>query len=96
MATTTEQEHIAKLHDLIKDIEFAMMTTVEPDGDLRSRPMATQQAEFDGTLWFFTLASDPKVAEVRRDQRVNLSFASKDDNAWVSMSGTAELVRDQA
>lgn len=96
MATTTEQDHITKLNELIKDIEFAMMTTVESDGDLRSRPMATQKAEFDGTVWFFTHASDPKVAEIRKDQRVNLSFASKDDNSWVSMSGTAELVRDQA
>ena len=92
---TSDREHIAKLNDLIKDIEFAMMTTVEPDGDLRSRPMATQRAEFDGTVWFFTRASDPKVSEIRKDQRVNLSYASKDDNAWVSMSGTAELVRDE-
>ncbi len=92
---TSDREHIAKLNDLIKDIEFAMMTTVEPDSDLRSRPMATQRAEFDGTVWFFTRASDPKVSEIRKDQRVNLSYASKDDNAWVSMSGTAELVRDE-
>jgi len=94
--THTAEEHIAKLNELVKDIEFAMMTTIEPDGDLRSRPMATQKTEFDGTCWFFTTASDPKVAEVRRDQRVNLSFASKEDNAWVSMSGVAELVRDRA
>ena len=29
--------------------------------------MATQKAEFDGSVWFFTRADDPKVDEVRRD-----------------------------
>lgn len=46
-------EHIKKLGELITDIKFAMLTTVEQDGSLRSRPMATQQVEFDGDLWFF-------------------------------------------
>ena len=35
---------IKTLGALIKDIKFAMLTTVEDDGSLRSRPMATQQA----------------------------------------------------
>ena len=32
---------IKTLGELIKDIKFAMLTTVEDDGSLRSRPMAT-------------------------------------------------------
>lgn len=58
-------EHIKKLGELTKDIKFAMLTTVEPDGSLRSRPMATQQVEFDGDLWFFTGASSHKVHEIK-------------------------------
>ena len=49
------REAIQKLAKMIEDIDFAMLTTVQPDGTLRSRPMSTQRAEFDGTLWFFTL-----------------------------------------
>ncbi len=89
-------ERIEKLGELIDDIRFAMMTTVEPDGTLRSRPMATQQVEFDGDLWFFTQVSAPKVDEVARDDRVNLSSSAPDENRWVSVSGTAEVVRDRA
>lgn len=93
---TDRDEQIKKLGALMKDIEFAMLTTVEPDGSLRSRPMATQQVEFDGDLWFFTLASAPKVDEVEREQRVNVSFARPDEQHYVSVSGTARLVRDKA
>lgn len=97
--TTASQPHaeeLKKLSELIKDLRFAMMTTIELDGSLRSRPMATQQTEFDGDAWFFTTETAPKVDEVEHDRRVNLSYAAKDDNVWVSMSGTAEVVRDRA
>jgi general stress protein 26 len=58
--------------------------------------MATQETEFDGDLWFFTDAGSPKVDEVERDERVNVSYAAPDDNRYVSISGTARLVRDRA
>lgn len=92
---TAQSEDIKKLGDLIKDIRVAMMTTVDEDGTLRSRPMATQDMEFDGDLWFFTQASAPKVGEVQQDRHVNISYAAPDDNRYVSVSGTAQLVRDR-
>jgi general stress protein 26 len=91
-----EKTDIEKIRELIKDIRFAMLTTVDEDGSLRSRPMATQKAELDGDLWFFTSAGSSKVDEVQHDQRVNLSYAAPDDNTYVSLSGTAVLVRDPA
>ncbi len=95
MATQTEHdESVKKLSDLIKGIRMAMLTTAEDDGSLRSRPMATQDAEFDGSLWFFTRAEAPKVDEVRRDDHVNLSYAEPKSQQYVSVSGRAELVRD--
>lgn len=96
MAHASERSEVEKIRDLIKDISFAMLTTVDEDGSLRSRPMQTQEAEFDGEVWFFTSASSPKVGEVQGDQRVNVSYADPDDNRYVSLSGTATLVRDPA
>lgn len=91
----TQDEGRKKIAELVKDIQFAMLTTVEPDGTVRSRPMATQKQEFDGDLWFFTGASSPKVREIRTDSQVNVSFADPGNNAYVSISGTAQLVRDR-
>ena len=88
------ENDIQKLGELIKDIRIAMLTTVDDDGSLRSRPMATQKAAFDGSLWFFTRASSPKVDEVENAHEVNLSYAAPDSNTYVSVSGTAQLIRD--
>ena len=83
------------LNEKIKDIKVAMLTTVDPsDGTLRSRPMVTQDVEFDGDLWFFTQASAPKVGEAQEHQ-VNLAYASPADNCYVSVAGVAHLVRDR-
>ncbi len=92
---TNRSEELKKLGEMIKDIDFAMLTTVLPDGTLRSRPMSTQEVEFNGDLWFFTGADSPKVKEIREEQNVNLSYASPDDNRYVSVSGKATLVRDR-
>ena len=94
--TKTREEAIEKLGNLIEDIDFAMLTTVDTDGVLRSRPMSTQEAEFDGTLWFFTSDKTHKVEEIERDNRVNASYAKPEDNVYVSVSGTASIVKDRA
>ena len=93
-----QEDAVRKLGELIKDLQFAMLTTIEPDGSLRSRPMATHQdhgKEFDGVLWFFTKGDTPKVDEVKQDQHVNLSYASPEKNKYVSVSGIGTLVRDK-
>lgn len=86
---------IQKLARMIKGIRVAMLTTKDEDGTLRSRPMGTQEAEFDGTLWFFTQAGSPKVGEINREHEVNISYADTDSNRYVSVSGRATLVRDR-
>jgi general stress protein 26 len=96
----TETRHsadaIRKFNDLVRDIKFAMLTTEQQDGFLRSRPMVTQEADEDGTLWFFTGQSTPKVYEIRHHQQVNVAYSAPDDHRYISVSGIAETVRDQA
>lgn len=92
--SNTRQEAIDKLRDLIQDIDTAMLTTID-GGVLRSRPMATQQTEFDGDLWFFTSVQTHKVDEIMEDNRVNVSYAAPDDDTYVSVSGRAEFSTDE-
>jgi general stress protein 26 len=89
-------EIIQKLGELIQDIDFAMLTTVDEDGTLRSRPMSTQKTPFNGTLWFFTEAASPKVDEIEQEREVNLGYADPKNQRYVSVSGRARLVRDDA
>lgn len=89
-------DNIKKLHELIKDIKYAMLTTTEDEGSLRSRPMATLESKSDGYLWFFTKANAPKVHEVEHHHQVNVSYAEPDKQKYVSVSGTAEVVGDRS
>jgi len=86
---------IKKLASLIKDIKLAMLITYDENGFLRGRPMATQQVEFDGDLWFFTTDDSNKIADIKKDSNVNVSFAEPVDNRFISISGEAEFVKDK-
>lgn len=84
------KEELEKLQELIKDIDTAMLTTKSDEG-LVSRPMKTQEVEFDGDLWFFTKKNTDKYHEFLRDSDVNVSYAGK---SYVSVRGRAEIVND--
>ena len=85
-----------ELWEKIDKVRPAMMTTVDEDGSLRSRPMWTQGDTFDGTLWFFSADDAPKADELARNPQVGLSYAAPDKDLYVSVSGRAELVHDRA
>jgi general stress protein 26 len=92
----SQEDCVRKLSELIHDIKVAMLTTVEPDGHLRSRPMATQGSDFDGQLWFFTAIDSGKVHEVQLDQYVNVAYSQPDKQIYVSVSGRATISQDKA
>ena len=89
------QKSIEALREMIRDIHIAMLTTRSEDGGLRSRPMITAQHEFDGQLWFFTHADDPKVSEIVNQGAVNLAYANPEQDRYISITGQAELVHDR-
>lgn len=81
---------------LIKDARVAMLTSLD-HGRLRSRPMVACQDDFDdGCLWFFTRADSPKADQVEHEHEVNVAYANAPDNSYVSLSGTAHMLRDRA
>lgn len=90
----TPQERMAKLRELIAHIETAQLVTMDTDGVLRSRPMATQQLTDEGELWFFTNDYSAMVDNVLLHPEVCVTYADPASNSYVSVSGKAELVRD--
>ncbi|ASS67609.1 pyridoxamine 5'-phosphate oxidase family protein [Paenibacillus sp. RUD330] len=89
---TASQEAVEKVRDLIKGIDIAMLTTATDEG-LVSRPMQTQEVEFDGDLWFITKKETDKFEELQHDRRVNVAYVGK---SYVSVRGEAELVSDRS
>ncbi len=89
------EQAIEKLKELIEGIDFCMLTTVS--GDIfRSRPMSTQQFEFDGDLWFFTSDETAKAEQVNADDRVSVTYTDPADNKFVSVFGRGHIIRDRA
>jgi general stress protein 26 len=96
MKVLTGDEGKKKIGELIKDVRICMLTTVGPDGSFDSRPMATQETEFDGTVWFLTRHESGKVTEIENDSHVSLLYADPSNHNYVAAKGKAQVSRDQA
>ncbi len=92
MTATTEE--IQKIAEIVKAAKIALLTTVNDHGQLVSRPLATQEVEFDGDLWFFTQHPTDKTAEIARNNQVNAAFES--GKGYLSVAGRASIVQDRA
>ncbi|PQV63164.1 General stress protein 26 [Abditibacterium utsteinense] len=92
--TKTHEEAVQKISKMIKKSRIVMLTTFTEEGHLHARPMAMQDIEFDGDLWFFTGKSSPKVHQIEDQPRVNVAFSDPEHQNYVSLSGRASLVID--
>jgi general stress protein 26 len=92
---SSDPKAFAKLKELVKDIDIAMVTTVTVEGGLRSRPMATRQFEDDGVLWFFTSEESGMAEDLHDEHAVNVSYAEPKDHRYVSVTGNAAIVHDR-
>ena len=66
-------EDTRKVAELLKGQKFGFLTTTTPEGKLTSRPMALQEVEFDGDLWFFAGRDSRKVAHIATHPKVNVT-----------------------
>jgi general stress protein 26 len=88
--TSAELTHVAKL---IENIPIAMLTTLDADGAMASRPMTALEMDAQGALWFLIDVQSTKADQLRA---VNLSFTDRDQGAYVSLSGHGEIDTDRA
>jgi general stress protein 26 len=86
------------LWDLIKDIRFGMLTHRHHDGMLYSHPLTTQNKSLDqgSVLYFFIFGKSELASSLRQDGNVNVSYASPNDDSYVSIIGKARVTHDSA
>ena len=87
-----------RLWEMIRDIRFGMLTTRHTDGQLRSRPMTTQNRSIDegGILWFFVALDTEPAMDLKDDGAVNVSYANPHKDCYVSIAGYGRFVDDPA
>ena len=91
-----EKDDRAKLYGMIEKVKIAMLTTVEADGSLHTRPMANQESDANGDLWFFAEKGSAVEANVKGNPQVALGFSDPGGSDYVAVSGTAILTDDRA
>ena len=93
----SKQENIDKVQAIVKDIKFAMMTTINSKSDLHAWPMTTTETSLGAKeIWFIGDKTSDVVKDLQDNKKVGLSYASQDSKNYVSISANAELVEDKA
>ncbi len=92
---TTANKNIAKLKNLIGDVEIAILSTLDGE-EIISRPMATSEVDDEGNIWFFTNEYSGKVGDVINEPKVNVSYSHPGRHTYVTINGYASVVHDRA
>jgi general stress protein 26 len=91
-----EADYWPRAEELIREIEIALLTTLDEAGNLHARPIQTLHVEGREALWFFTDWGSPKVDEVIHDLRVGLTYTDAAKHHYVAVAGTGRIFRDAA
>ncbi len=90
-----QNQAIDKIKEIVKAADIGMFTTALTNFPLNSRPMATQDADDEGNLWFFSEKGSTKNEEIESDNRVQIFYANKSSSEYLSVYGTAEISTDR-
>lgn len=88
------EEALTKFTKLAREINICMFITNNRE-QAHTRPMATIEAEENGTLWFFTDKRSLKVDEVQKEQEVHLTYAHPGKESYMDVWGNASLVTEK-
>lgn len=86
---------IKNLRSKIKSIRFGMLTTLNDDQRLSSRPMTQQQLDDSGTLWFFLSDTALLARDIKQHPHINVTFAEPADSVYVTISGDADVIKNR-
>ncbi|MBA8795732.1 general stress protein 26 [Friedmanniella endophytica] len=89
-----QDEGVQKVAELLDKARIALVTTVGPEGQLLSRPLAVQEHEFDGNVYFLVPDPSPKTEQIRSNPQVNVAVEA--GNGWLSLAGTGTVSKDAA
>ena len=89
-----DEAAIEKIKEMVDDTKMCMFNSSLNLVPCNTRPMAIQQVEDDGTIWFFSDADSEKNKEIEDDNRVQLLLMNNSSSAYLSLYGTASIITD--
>lgn len=91
----TEQQAISRVWDIMEKIGVGMLTT-RFDGGLRARPLEPRPDRDEGVIYFVSDVRGGKDDEIEAAPDVCLVLIDPKDKAYLSISGHASVMRDDA
>ncbi|MET0590383.1 MAG: pyridoxamine 5'-phosphate oxidase family protein [Naasia sp.] len=91
--SSATQDEIEEIGKLVAKSRIALLTTVDEEGRLLSRPLAVIERDFDLSVWFFVGDNSHKVHQIEENPQVNVAFES--GAGYLSLAGRASLVTDR-
>jgi len=92
----TANDAVQKIREIAKDANICMFVTDLSNVPLMGRPMATQEVDEDGSIWFMSDKNSDKNNDLKKDDRVQLFYSHTGNYEYLSIYGTAEIVNDRS
>lgn len=91
----SDREAVEKLKELAEKARNCFFTTNPSQFPHTSRPMALQEVDAAGNLWFISSKQSHKNAEIESDNKVTLYFQNNGSYEFLVVSGIATIYTDK-
>ena len=88
------EDNLDRVWSIIERVGVCMLTTRGVMG-LRARPLEARPDRTSGLIWFVTDLRSDKDHEIAAHHEIGLVFIDKDENAYLSVTASAETLRDR-
>ena len=90
-----DKEAVEKIQKLAKSANICMFTTNLTELPLTSVPMATQEVDDEGNLWFLSGKNSHKNQHIQSDPRVQLFYTNTGSSEFLSVYGNGTITTDR-
>lgn len=89
------RDAVKKMKELVEHTSICLFTTHFSKTPLQTRPMATQEVDDEGNLWFFSDEESNKNFQIAEDSRVQLFYSNPSKSEFMSVYGHAMIIEDR-
>lgn len=90
----TRDKLIDAAREIMTTSRYCALITTDSRGRANARTMDAFAPDEHMVVWFGTNPLSRKVAEIRRNPRVTLYYFNREDRAYVTLHGVAQVVND--
>jgi general stress protein 26 len=87
---------VEKIREIAKDANICMFVTDLATLPLAGRPMATQEVDEAGNIWFMSDINSDKNRQIEEDDQVQLFYSNTGNYEYLSIFGRAKIINDRS